>query len=539
VQPIIDRHTCRFSCVALVALALAGSIAPASAGPYVVMDAVSGRVIAHSEAGQPWYPASVTKLMTTFVTFRAMREGRVKPDTLLTVSERALAQAPTKMGFAVGTQVTIDNALKMLMVKSANDIAVALAEGVGGSYDAFIAEMNKTARELGMTATHYNNPNGLPDDGQVTSVRDMAILARAIYREFPEQEMMFRIPALKLGKRIIRNHNKLIDHYPGADGMKTGFVCASGFNIVATAKRGNKRLIVVVFGGRSGASRNEDAARLFEKGFSPIAPIAAVFRNEPRTIESIPNLATLPVDMHEQMCGKGRKRHPTESDIDDDSQEAETPDSNPNASGQKGLKIKQSLLIDLPPSMEPIRVFVGSASQTEAQKMVSGDDAPVKGRKGKKGRKSSDIAPVQAASPQGGPLVPAPVQSASLQQNVPPQVIQPTQAPQPIDTPKFAPPAPIETANAYEGMPLESGRRTVTAANAPAAIPQAAPAPSAPQSVPARPNLGGLPSSVQAFAAPNTTAFGPGTGSFAPVMSVEPPLELPASVPMPRPRPKL
>lgn len=537
-QPIIDRPTSRFSCVALAALALAGSIAPALAGPYVVMDAASGRVIAHSEAGQPWYPASVTKLMTTFVTFRAMREGRVTPDTLLRVSEKALAQAPTKMGFAVGTQVTVDNALKMLMVKSANDMAVLLAEGVGGSYDAFIAEMNRTARELGMTATHYNNPNGLPDDGQVTSVRDMAILARAIYREFPEQEMMFRIPALKLGKRIIRNHNRLIDHYPGADGMKTGFVCASGFNIVATAKRGNKRLIVVVFGGRSSASRNEDAARLFEKGFSPIAPIAAVFRNEPRSIESIPNLATLPVDMHEQMCGKGRKRHPAESDIDDDSQEAEAQETNPVAPGQKGAKSKQSLLVDLPPSMEPIRVFVGSASQTEAQKMVSGDDAPTtKHRKGKRGKKSSDITPVQAINPQGGPLLPAPVQAAALQQNISP-VIQTTQAPQPIDTPQFAPPAHVETPNAYEGMPLENGRRTVTAANAPA-TPQAVSVPSVPQAAPVRPNLGGIPASAQAFAAPSTSAFGPAPGSFAPVTPAEPPLELPTSVPMPRPRPKL
>ena len=121
-------------------------------------------MLAHSEAGQPWYPASITKLMTTFVAFRAMREGRVKPDTLLTVSDNAVAQDPTKMGFPTGTQVSVDNALKMLLVKSANDIAVVLAEGIGGSVTEFVGEMNRTAAELGMTATHYNNPNGLPDD---------------------------------------------------------------------------------------------------------------------------------------------------------------------------------------------------------------------------------------------------------------------------------------------------------------------------------------------------------------------------------------
>lgn len=532
--PLASRYRHRITCAA-VALALTTFAAPASGGPYLVMDAVSGRVIAHSEAGQPWYPASVTKLMTTFVTFRAMREGRVKSDTLLTVSEKALAQAPTKMGFGVGTQVTVDNALKMLMVKSANDMAVVLAEGVGGSYDAFIAEMNRTARELGMTATHYNNPNGLPDEGQVTSVRDMAILARAIYREFPEQEMMFRIPALKLGKRIIRNHNQLIDHFPGADGMKTGFICASGFNIVATAKRGSKRLIVVVFGGRSSASRNEDAARLFEKGFSPIAPIAAVFRNEPRSVESIPNLATVPVDMHEQMCGKGRKRQPTESDIDDEAQESQIQDINPGAPGQKGAKVRPSLLVDLPPSMEPIRVYTGPASQTEAQKTASGDEAFPKGKKGKRGKKkSSDIAPVQATTPQGGPLVPAPVQSAGLQQNPAPHAIQTTESPQPIESPKFAPP-PVEAANGFESLPLETGRRTVTAAVSPT-VPMAAPAQ---QPAPAKANVGGLPSGVQAFAAPNTTLFGPAPTSFAPIVAPEPPLELPSSVPVPRPRPKL
>ncbi len=183
----------RLSVAALVLAALGGA---AFAGPYLVMDAATGRVIAHSEAGQPWYPASITKLMTAFVTFRAMRDGRVTPETLLTVSPNAVAQSPSKMGFAAGTRVTVDNALKMLMVKSANDMAVTLAEGIGGSYEKFIAEMNRTARELGMTATHYANPNGLPDEGQVTSARDMAILARAIIREFPEHEMMFRIPAI-------------------------------------------------------------------------------------------------------------------------------------------------------------------------------------------------------------------------------------------------------------------------------------------------------------------------------------------------------
>lgn len=390
---VASRNACRSICFGLIAL-IALAAGPALAGPYLLVDAATGRVLAQHDAGHPWYPASISKLMTVFVAFRAMREGRVTPETLLTVSERAYQQAPTKMGFPIGTQVTLDNALKMLMVKSANDMAVVIAEGVGGTYENFIAEMNRTAAELGMTATHYDNPNGLPDPGQITSARDMAILARAIYREFPEQEALFRIPALRLGKRLIRNHNKLIDHYPGADGMKTGFICAGGFNIVATATRGNKKLIVVVLGGRSNASRNEDAAKLFEKGFSPLAKIGAVLRREPKTVESIENVKVDPVDMHDLTCSKKGRRVPIESDVDEDEEAEQAEQANgiaaaANAGSAKGKKEKKNYFADLPPSMPPIRVFIGSPKQSEAQKLTSGDNLishPKKGKRGKKGK---------------------------------------------------------------------------------------------------------------------------------------------------------
>ena len=153
---------------------------------------------------------------------------------MLTVSPIAAAQSPSKMGFRAGTQVTVDNALKMMMVKSANDMAVVLAEGVGGSVDGFSEQMNATAQRLGMTQTNYVNPNGLPAEGQVTSARDLAILARAIIRDLPEYEYFVHIPAIRFGKRVTPNFNRLIGRYPGADGMKTGFICASGFNLVAS-----------------------------------------------------------------------------------------------------------------------------------------------------------------------------------------------------------------------------------------------------------------------------------------------------------------
>jgi D-alanyl-D-alanine carboxypeptidase len=171
---------------------------------------------------------------------------------VLTVSPVAASQSPSKMGFRPGIQVTVDNALKMMMVKSANDMAVVLAEGVGGSVDGFSGMMNQTAQKLGMTQTSYVNPNGLPADGQITSARDLAILARAVIRDLPEYEYFMHIPSIRYGRRVTQNFNKLIGRYPGADGFKTGFICASGYNLVASATRNGKRLIAVVLGASSG-----------------------------------------------------------------------------------------------------------------------------------------------------------------------------------------------------------------------------------------------------------------------------------------------
>ncbi|HWK00473.1 MAG TPA: D-alanyl-D-alanine carboxypeptidase family protein [Xanthobacteraceae bacterium] len=468
---VASRNACRSICFGLLALAFL--VVPAAAGPYILVDATTGRVIAQHEAGRPWYPASISKLMTVFVALRAMREGRVTPDTLLTVTDRAYHEAPSKMGFPLGTQVTLDNALKMLMVKSANDMAVVIAEGVGGSYENFIAEMNRIAAELGMTATHYANPNGLPDEGQITTARDMAILARAIYREFPEQEALFRIPALRLGKRLIRNHNKLIDHYVGADGMKTGFICAGGYNIVATATRGSKKLIVVVLGGRSNASRNEDAAKLFEKGFSPLAKIGAVFRGEPRAVESIQNLAMDPVDMRDLICGKNRRKVPIESDVEED--EPDEPETvAASAAGTKGGRQKKTYFVDLPPSMPPVRVYIGAATQSETQKNVSGDDLIPQPKKGKKGKKSKQAkgkkGKAAAALPGDEEIAPAAKKKTSssvirypaAEPKAAPavQVVVPASAPasQPVTPPKPTISA-AERAVMSEGAPLPRNRK--------------------------------------------------------------------------------
>ncbi len=250
------------------AVTLALGAASAQATPYLVVDADSDQVLMQNEATAPWYPASLTKLMTVYVALDAVRTGKLTLDTPLIMSARAARMPPSKMGFRPGTEVTLDNALKMLMVKSPNDVAVMVAEGVSGSVEAFAADMNADAQRLGMRESHFVNPNGLHNPDHVSSARDMAIVARALLREFPDHADLFNIGALQLGRQYIPNHNGLLGRYPGADGMKTGFTCPAGFNVVASANHSGRRLIVVVLGAPTARTRNQEAADLFDRGFA-------------------------------------------------------------------------------------------------------------------------------------------------------------------------------------------------------------------------------------------------------------------------------
>lgn len=269
--------------VAGLALGLAASVARSNpmANPTIVVDAASGRVLQQQDATRPWYPASLTKLMTAYTVFKAIKAGRVDLGTPIAISPLAARQAPSKMGYPVGTMVTIDDALKMLVVHSANDIAVALAEGVSGSVDAFAAEMNANSRALGMAQSQWVNPNGLPDPRQITSARDMAVMADAIITQFPQYASLFQIQTIQSGSRVMRTHNALVYRYPGTDGMKTGFICAAGFNVVATATRNGRKLITVIMGAPTPKVRTNQAVALFEAnytnsggGFFTKAPLA-------------------------------------------------------------------------------------------------------------------------------------------------------------------------------------------------------------------------------------------------------------------------
>jgi D-alanyl-D-alanine carboxypeptidase len=288
--------------MALAALLAASSATFAEAGPSIVVEYGSGRVVKEEEATRPWYPASLSKLMTAYVVFKAIENKRVDLGTPILISKRAARMAPSKMGYPAGTLVTIDDALKMLIVQSANDIAVALAENISGSVGAFAAEMNAYSRSLGMTQSHWVNPNGLPDPRQVSSARDMAILARALLSEFPEHSGLFQIHAIKSGKRVMRTHNSLIYRYPGADGMKTGFICAGGFNVVATATRRGHKLITVVLGSPSAKERTRKAAGLFEIGFKG----GGLFSSSSTLAQLTPSPYGTPTDIREVACGKRR-----------------------------------------------------------------------------------------------------------------------------------------------------------------------------------------------------------------------------------------
>jgi D-alanyl-D-alanine carboxypeptidase len=391
--------------IAFGSLTLASVVAasPARSEALLVIDADSGKVLRAENATYPWYPASTTKLMTLYMTLSAVRDHRVTFDTLFTVSRNAMAQSPTKMGFPVGTQVTVDNALKMLMVKSANDMAVLLAEGISGSIDNFAEEMTNTAHHLGMSESNFVNPNGLPADGQITSARDLAILARALYHEFPQYDFYWHVPAIKFGKRIVRNYNPLLGRYPGADGMKTGFICASGFNMVASAKRDGKRLIAVVLGAPSGAARAVKAAEILENGFAQnplswLTPSLGI-------VDALTPIDAAPPNLKDEICGKHRKRPAAEDeDVDADSGNATAGDNSAQFSFllsalRAPTPKNANLLGDLGP-VTPVVVYTGP-TRTPAQLANLAVDQPSTPHKKKAAGKTAAAKPTDGKAADG------------------------------------------------------------------------------------------------------------------------------------------
>jgi D-alanyl-D-alanine carboxypeptidase len=241
---------------------------PAAAGPHLVVDLASGRVLSQQDAFRRWYPASLTKLMTAYVVFRAIQAGEITLASPVTISRNAANEPPSRMGYKPGSVLTVDNALKILMVKSANDVATAVAESVGGSEKGFAARMNAEAARLGMVGSHFVNAHGLHDDDHYTTAHDLALLAVALRKQFPQYASYFSIEAIGTGEKVIENHNNLIGHFDGADGMKTGYTCPAGWNVIASATRNGRTVIAVVIGEVSADDRDVKAASLLAKGLT-------------------------------------------------------------------------------------------------------------------------------------------------------------------------------------------------------------------------------------------------------------------------------
>jgi D-alanyl-D-alanine carboxypeptidase len=297
-------------------LLLAGAVAlpvlagSALANPTVVFDLENGRILQHQEAFKRWYPASLTKLMTAYVTFRAIAAGEAQLDSPIKVTKRSAGEPPSKMGFKPGSVMRLDNALKMMLVKSANDVAMAVGENIGGSQAAFAERMNTEARRLGMTGSHFVNPNGLFSPDQYTTARDLGLLVMAIRTEFPQYAPWFSIEGLAVGKKQIPNYNLLIGRYRGADGMKTGFVCPSGFNMIGSATREGRTLVAVVLGERSPITRAETTARLLDQGF--VAP-----ESNWTTVAALPAYGdtTSVNDLRDELCKKKPAKEQSEAAV--------------------------------------------------------------------------------------------------------------------------------------------------------------------------------------------------------------------------------
>ena len=270
----IVRRSMTMVAILFAAVFLLATAPTAQANPKyssIVLDMDTGKVLHSSRADKKLYPASLTKMMTLYMAFEAIKTGRLSLDQRLVVSRNASRQPPSKIGLRAGKTITVRDAIQACATKSANDAAVVLAEAIGGSVDNFAAMATARARSLGMSRTTFKNPHGLTQRGQLSTARDMGLLGRRLFIDFPEHYHVFKRKVFKHSGRKFRATNKLLGKYKGADGIKTGYTSASGFNLVASAEQDGRRIVGVVFGGKSSARRNRHMRKLLDKGFK-IAP---------------------------------------------------------------------------------------------------------------------------------------------------------------------------------------------------------------------------------------------------------------------------
>ncbi len=289
----------------LVAILLAGGV---SAAPYaaMIMDARSGQILHQENANQRLHPASLTKMMTVYVAIQAVENGEIDWDTRVKISQFAASEPPSKLHLKPGSRVKLRYLIRAAAVRSANDAATAIAEAISGSESAFARRMNRTAQAMGLTQTHFKNAHGLTQSGHLSTARDMTVLGRHVIYDYPEYFHLYSKMTAQVGGTSVRNTNRnFLRQYNGADGIKTGFTNKAGFNLTATAKRGNKRIIVTVFGGRSGQSRNAHVAKLMNSGFEQARDKVAL---RPPPLPEIPFGRVSRVNMNVEKASRRLKR---------------------------------------------------------------------------------------------------------------------------------------------------------------------------------------------------------------------------------------
>jgi D-alanyl-D-alanine carboxypeptidase len=409
--------------------------------PYaaIVVDANSGRVLHAANPDSVRHPASITKIMTLYLLFEQIEAGKLQLDTPLAVSAHAASQAPSKLDLKPGQTIAVEDAIKALVTKSANDVAVVIAEAIGGDEDSFAEMMTRKARALGMSRTVYANASGLPNDDQVTTARDQALLGRAIQDRFPRQYRYFSTSSFYYRGHAIRNHNRLLGRVAGVDGIKTGYIHASGFNLVTSVRRGNRHLVAVVIGGSSAGSRDARMRSLIEDYIGE----GATERTAAKIVES-PALAQAKPIM------PAPRAEPKE------------------AKQQEGTTVPPSARAALlPPSHTGTRAVPGSSEPIAAVpvRTLTVRAAP--------SSQSAALAALSLAASQGSPIVPAttpqaaaPAPTASPAATAPPApVTQPAAVAQPA---AGAQPAAVAQAAAAQPAPAATTYQMASAGSVPA-----------------------------------------------------------------------
>ena len=283
VTPLRSRRVALLGWLAMLLAVAAPAPAMAVEQTSIIVDGSTGLVLSEHEADAPHAPASLTKMMTLYLAFQALRDGRLKLDDKLPVSAHAAHMEPTRLGLRAGQTLTVRDAIYGMVTQSANDAAAVMAEKLGGSEPRFAEAMNAQALLLGMTLTHFVNASGLPGEGETTTARDMSRLAMALYRDFPTRVSYFALREFRFRGRLIRGHNHLMAHYRGMDGLKTGYTRAAGYNLASTAVRDGHRLFGVVLGGRTWRTRDQRMASLLDQGFARRESAATMLAEQRRT----------------------------------------------------------------------------------------------------------------------------------------------------------------------------------------------------------------------------------------------------------------